>query len=90
LSEIQTQKREPSKSRVGGHAEAAFAISPSPIKRVQLNTKVQNSWEDFLKWSRGKVSPGTWSTISGLKDSTELTGHGLLFWERWKNNYILS
>jgi len=83
LAEKSTQKREQSKSRVGSNAEAAYASKQSPIKRVQLNTNVQNSWEEFLKWSRGKVSESTWNLISKTQRPEELSGAVSNIWKRW-------
>lgn len=72
LAEIPTQKREPSKARVGSYAEAAFAVSPSPLKRVQINTKVQNSWEDFKKWSRERLSQTSYKILESISDPDQL------------------
>ncbi|TGM88280.1 helix-turn-helix domain-containing protein [Leptospira bouyouniensis] len=71
------------KSRVGESAEAAFAISNDPIKRVQLKNNVQKSWDDFLEWSKGKVSPTTWDQIVKAKAPGNLDSKTTIFWKMW-------
>ncbi|TGK45531.1 helix-turn-helix domain-containing protein [Leptospira bouyouniensis] len=83
LSSTSNQSIPKSKSRVGDSAEAAFAISNDPIKKVQLNKNVQKSWEDFLEWSRERVTLTTWDIISNSKDPESLSGSGLLYWKNW-------
>lgn len=72
-----------SKSGVGKSAEAAIAISNDPLKRVQLKNNVQKSWDEFLQWSRERVTLTTWDIISNSKDPESLSGTGLLYWKNW-------
>lgn len=72
------------KSRVGGSAEAAFAISNDPIKKVQLKNNVQKSWDDFLEWSRGRVSKTSFDNIMKIGDPNLLVGLNKRIWEMWK------
>lgn len=71
------------KSRVGESAEAAFAISNGPIKKVQLQYNVQKSWEEFLEWSRGRVSKTSFKLIEEIGDPTKLIGSNKKIWEMW-------
>ncbi|CAE14669.1 unnamed protein product [Leptospira phage LE1] len=71
------------KSRIGMSAEAAFAISNVPLKRVQLQNNVQKSWDEFLNWSRGRVAPTTWDLISKVSRPEDLKGSASLMWKNW-------
>lgn len=48
----------------GINAEAAFAILHSPSYIVQKQNNVQKTWNEFLEWSKGKVTSSTWSIIN--------------------------
>ncbi|WP_409036321.1 helix-turn-helix domain-containing protein [Leptospira levettii] len=71
------------KSRIGESAEAAFAISNDPIKRVQIKQNVQKSWDEFLKWSRERLSPSTWDLVSKASRPEDLKGSAFLMWKNW-------
>lgn len=77
------EKRETSKLRVGESAEAAFAINDSPIKRIQLNKNVQKNWEQFLEWSRNRISKTSYDTISKAGNPTSLNGSEKCMWDMW-------
>ncbi|TGN08608.1 helix-turn-helix domain-containing protein [Leptospira bandrabouensis] len=78
------QKMVTSKSRVGESAEAAIAISQPPINIVQLKNNVQKSWDEFLEWSNGRVTPTTWDLISKVTKPEELKGQAFQIWEKWQ------
>jgi len=84
LSSVPKQNIPKTKSRVGESAEAAFAISNVPIKRVQSQYNVQKSWDEFLKWSKGKVTPSTWSIITNCKDPEMLKGTSSIIWNQFQ------
>lgn len=71
------------KSRVGVTAEAAFAISNVPLKRVQLQNNVQKSWDEFLHWSRGRISKSSYETILKIGDPDKLFGTSKSLWKMW-------
>lgn len=71
------------KSRVGESAEAAFAISNDPIKRVQLKNNVQKSWDEFLKWSRGRISKSSYEIILHSLNPNNLKGNNKALWDMW-------
>lgn len=83
LAHTPKEKRESSKLRVGETAEAGFAISNDPIKRVQIKQNVQKSWDEFLQWSKGKVSPSTWDHIRMAKNPDNLDNKASIFWKMW-------
>lgn len=71
------------KSRVGESVEAGFAISNGPIKRVQSQYTVQKSWDEFLDWSKGKISKSSYETISKVGDPNKLLGTSKSMWQMW-------
>ncbi|MCW7475544.1 helix-turn-helix domain-containing protein [Leptospira levettii] len=77
------EKMEAGKYRVGASAEAGFAISNEPIKRVQSQYNVQKSWDEFLEWCQGKVSPSTWDHIIMAKKPDNLNSKASIFWKMW-------
>lgn len=83
LSSTPKQNLTKTKSRVGESAEAAFTISNGPIKKVQLQKNVQKSWEDFLEWSRGRVSKTSFDMILLTPDPENLTGTSKSLWKMW-------
>lgn len=83
LTSKSTQDISKTKSRVGETAESGFAIYNDPIKRVQIKQNVQKSWDEFLEWSKGKVSPTTWAQISIAQGPENLNGKATMFWKMW-------
>ncbi|TGL35592.1 helix-turn-helix domain-containing protein [Leptospira perdikensis] len=71
------------KSRVGESAEAAIAISNNPLKKVQLENNLQKSWDEFLQWSKGKVSKTTWEIIAQSQSQIGLTSNASLIYQNW-------
>lgn len=71
------------KSRIGMSAEAAFAISNVPLKKVQLQYNVQKSWENFVEWSRGRISKSSYDTILKIGDPDKLFGTSKSLWKMW-------
>lgn len=83
LSSASKQNTPKTKSRVGESAEAGFAMSNVPIKRVQSQYNVQKSWDEFLKWSRERLSPSTWDLVSKASRPEDLKGSVFLMWKNW-------
>lgn len=67
----------------GVNAEAAFAILHSPSYILQKQNNVQKSWDDFLKWSRERLSPSTWDLVSKASRPEDLKGSAFLMWKNW-------
>ncbi|PJZ87422.1 helix-turn-helix domain-containing protein [Leptospira levettii] len=67
----------------GTNAEAAFALLQSPSYIVQKHNSVQKSWDDFLKWSRERLSPSTWDLVSKASRPEDLKGSAFLMWKNW-------
>ncbi|TGM22022.1 helix-turn-helix domain-containing protein [Leptospira meyeri] len=65
------------------NAEAAFAFQQSPSYIVQRKNKVQKNWDEFLKWSSGRVTPTTWDLISKVTRPEDLNGAAFLMWKNW-------
>jgi hypothetical protein len=78
-------------------ADLDFCVPPISTLNVQQNIHSINSifqkekkteiksktWEGFLNWSRGRVTPSTWFVIQASKDPKSLSGSASVFWEKW-------
>jgi hypothetical protein len=78
-------------------ADSEVCAAPISTLKVQQNVHSINSifqkenksemksktWEGFLSWSRGRVTPSTWFVIQACKDPKSLKGTASVFWEKW-------
>ncbi|GBF44466.1 Orf5 [Leptospira ellinghausenii] len=83
LASKSTQHISKTKSRVGESAEAGFAISNEPIMKVQSQYNVHNRWDEFLKWSKSRISQTSYDTITEAGNPARLRGSGKCMWEMW-------
>ncbi|MCW7460138.1 helix-turn-helix domain-containing protein [Leptospira bandrabouensis] len=67
----------------GVNAEAAFAILQSPSYIVQKQNNVQKSWDEFLKWSKEKISKSSYDSILEIGDPDKLLGNSKSMWKMW-------
>ncbi len=76
------------------NADSDFAAVPLSTIDVQNNLhknsfkKVdkEKGWEEFLKWSSGRVSPTTWTIISQCDNPSTLSGQANIYWKSWKGS----
>jgi len=83
LSPMPTQTRDISKGRVGDIAEAAFAISQSSYKRVQLNTKVQKTFMEFKSWANRNLSQVSARVIEQSGNPEQLPDRYRIAWAKF-------
>lgn len=78
VDEIKIQRRP------GAKSNAASVISVTPLKStLEVHNRLQKSWDSFLEWSKGKVSPTTWASLKECQTPSHLTGSAQVYWNRW-------
>ncbi|MDZ4727973.1 MAG: helix-turn-helix domain-containing protein [Leptospira sp.] len=64
-------------------SNAASVFSTRPLSTIEVHNKLHKSWELFLEWSKGKVTPTTWATLNACESPVNLTGSAQTYWNRW-------
>lgn len=85
-AEKQEQLMQGTQRTTGINAEAAFAISHSPSYIVQKQNSVQKSWDEFLKWSKEKISKNTYDSILTIGSPDKLSGTSKSMWIMWSTS----
>lgn len=65
----------------------------SPISTIEIQKRVHNKlknkdhWEEFLEWSKTKLSKSTWNEIQN-SDPLFLQGKSKIYWQTWSQSAL--
>lgn len=85
-AEKPAQLEQGTQSTSGRNAEAAYAFSQSPTYIVQKQNNVQKSWDEFLEWSREKISKSSYDSILTIGNPDKLSGRNKSIWTMWSTS----